>query len=95
MDINENSTVLEQAMPVQVTEAEAEQQQGFNVSFPEWLKAKTGSGSIEEYMEHPMNFTHNKAMARIIRGATGLFGALDLAIIDIGVGALELFRGEK
>jgi hypothetical protein len=26
MDINENSTVLEQAMPVQVTEAEAEQE---------------------------------------------------------------------
>jgi hypothetical protein len=65
------------------------------IKLPDFMKAKTGEGSIEDYLEHPLNFNKSNAIARMIRGATGLLGALDLAIIDIGVGLLEFLKGKK
>lgn len=55
--------------------------------------AETGDGPISDYMDHPLNFNNSKSMARIIRGATGMLGKLNLAIVDIGVGVLEFAKG--
>ena len=57
--------------------------------------AETGDGPISQYMDHALNFNNSKAMARILRGVTGLIGSLNLAIIDIGVGVLEFFKKDK
>jgi hypothetical protein len=65
------------------------------LNMPDWLTAKTGEGSLESYLEHPMNFNKSLAIARIIRGATGILGSLDLAVIDIGMGMLEFIKGRK
>ena len=59
------------------------------------FSAETGAGSIGEYIEHPLNFNQSKSVARILRGLTGIMGNLNLAIIDVGLGVLELFKGEK
>lgn len=61
----------------------------------DFIKAKTGEGSIEDYLEHPLNFNHSKGMGRMIRGLTGLFGDLDLAIVDIMIGALDVVKLTK
>lgn len=60
-----------------------------------WIRAKTGPGTIESYLDHPLNTSSSKGVAQMLRGATGLFGALDLAIIDIGLGAVEVLRERK
>lgn len=59
------------------------------------LKSPTGAGSIGDYLEHPMNFNSSKGMARVLRGLTGMMGSLDLAIIDITVGILDLLKTNK
>jgi hypothetical protein len=64
----------------------------FDFSF---LKAKTGEGSIDHYLDHPMNFNESRAVARMLRGASGLIGELDLAVIDIAVGAMDFMRGRR
>lgn len=64
----------------------------FDFSF---LKAKTGEGSIDFYLEHPMNFNESRAVARILRGASGMVGELDLAVIDIAVGVMDFMRGRR
>lgn len=56
------------------------------------LKSKTGEGSIEDYKDHPLNFNNNKYIGQILRGLTGILGALDLAIIDISMGILGFFK---
>lgn len=61
----------------------------------DFLLAKTGDGSIESYIDHPLNFSRSKGLAQIIRGATGLVGELDLAIVDIGLGAFNMMREGK
>lgn len=66
-----------------------QQRRGLDLSF---LKAETGEGPIESYFDHPLNFNESKGMARILRGATGLFGSLNLAIIDIGIGLLDVMK---
>lgn len=68
------------------------QSRGMDLSF---LKASTGSGPIEDYLDHPLNFNKGKGMAQMIRGATGLLGSLDLAIIDIFVGLLQFTKEKK
>lgn len=68
------------------------QPKSINLGF---LQTKTGSGDIADYIDHPMNFRHNEGMAQILRGLTGLFDDLDLAIIDIFVGAYRLISGKK
>jgi len=53
------------------------------------LKSPTGEGDITQYLEHPLNYHESVAMAKIIRGMTGLLGNLNLAIVDIFVGLLQ------
>jgi hypothetical protein len=65
---------------------------GFNMSL---LTAKTGDGPIEAYLDHPLNFNGSKPVAQMLRCFTGLFGALDYALVDIGMGALNFMRGRK
>lgn len=60
-----------------------------------FLTTKTGEGSIDYYIDHPLNFNKGKGMAQVIRGFTGLFGALDLAVIDILVGMLQFSKEKK
>lgn len=61
-----------------------------------FLTAKTGSGSIEDYILHPLNFGGSRGMAQILRGCTGIAGDLDLALIDIVIGGFNLFaEGRK
>jgi hypothetical protein len=71
--LSENVEVIEQP----------QQSGGLFASLPDILRAKTGPGSVEEYLEHPLNFSKNMGLARIIRGSTGILGALDLAIITL------------
>jgi hypothetical protein len=59
------------------------------------MTAETGDGSVGDYIEHPMNFLKSKGLARVLRGLTGIFGSLSLAIIDIAVGALEFSKERK
>lgn len=61
----------------------------------EWLKTPTGDGAIEEYIEHPLNFFKSKGFAQILRGATGFFGNLKLAVIDIVLGILQFAKERK
>jgi len=77
----------------QSIEPEVEQQpKGFDFSF---FFAKTGGGSIDGYIHHPLNIKNSKGVAQILRGSTGLLGASDLAIIDIGIGLVNVIREGK
>lgn len=60
-----------------------------------WIRAKTGPGTIESYINHPLNTSGSRGVAQMLRGATGLLGDLDLAVIDIGLGAIEVLRERK
>jgi hypothetical protein len=60
-----------------------------------FLKAPTGEGSIESYMDHPMNFNRSKSLAQIIRGMTGMLGELNLAIFDVVIGAFNYVKERK
>ena len=60
-----------------------------------WIKAKTGPGSIESYIDHPLNTSKSRGVAQILRGATGLAGDLDLAVIDIGLGLVEVIKEKR
>lgn len=71
---------------------EPEVKKGFDLSF---LKAPTGSGSVSEYVDHALNFNNSMGMARVLRGVTGLMGDLNLAIVDIVVGALDVLKTSK
>lgn len=72
---------------------EVQEQRVFQI--PEFLKAKTGSGSIESYIEHPMNMGKSEPFARILRGLTGMFNSLDYAIIDIVIGGFQFIKKTK
>ena len=56
----------------------------------EFLRTPTGEGSIESHLEHPLNFNKSMAVARIIRGLSGFLGNLNLALVDIFIGVIEL-----
>jgi hypothetical protein len=60
---------------------------GIDMSF---LKSETGAGDLAEYIYHPFNFNNSKPVARILRGATGMFGNINLAIADILLGIFEM-----
>lgn len=65
---------------------------GLNLNF---LMAETGEGSIDLYLEHPININQSKGLAQVLRGATGLFGSLNLAIIDILIGLMNYSKEKK
>lgn len=56
------------------------------------LFSKTGDGSIESYIDHPLNNKKSRGMAQILRGLTGIAGELDYAIIDIALGSFQYTR---
>jgi len=91
--------IINEEIPVQaevVEEQQVEEQQGNGLQLNfQWLKTKTGEGPISSYIDHPLNFNNSDAMAHIIRGATGFFDSLDLAIIDIAVGIFKMTNGRK
>lgn len=60
-----------------------------------WLKAKTGPGTIESYIDHPLDASRSRGVAQILRGVTGLAGDLDLAVIDIGLGLVEVIKEKR
>lgn len=62
---------------------------------PQWLKSPTGGGSIESYVNHPLNFNGSWGLAQVIRGLTGIFTNLDYAVIDIVMGALKMSNASK
>lgn len=64
----------------------------FDFSF---LLAKTGEGSVDGYVDHPLNFSRSKGLAQILRGVTGLVGELDLAVVDIGIGTFNMMKEGK
>jgi hypothetical protein len=76
-------------LPLQVEAPEAEEEVRISL---EWIKAQTGDGVIEDYMDHPLNFNRSRGMARVLRGLTGLIGGLNFALADIVIGAMELFK---
>jgi hypothetical protein len=59
------------------------------------LTTKTGEGTIEKYQDHPLNFNKSGGIAQILRGLTGFMGALDLAVIDIGMGIFRVMQDRK
>lgn len=61
--------------------------------FPEWLKAQTGAGSVDDYLEHTLNFNNSRSLARIIRGLSGIFeNGLNYAVVDIVMGVFEFSK---
>lgn len=61
----------------------------------EILTAETGEGSIEMYIEHPLNFNNSKGVARVLRGLTGIMGNLNYAIVDIVIGSLDVLKSSS
>lgn len=76
------------------TSQESEKKQGVSIDFS-ILKTPTGRGSIEERISHSMNFSKSRGVAQIIRGLEGFFGGLDLAIIDIIMGFVEVIKERR
>ena len=68
---------------------------GFQLPDLDFLKARTGDGSIEDYIEHPLNNHGSRGVAQILRGLTGMFGSLDLGIVDVVLGAFEFTKEKK
>jgi hypothetical protein len=70
---------------------------GYSSSNPilNFLKSKTGTGTIESYNNHPLNFKNNHFLSQVIRGLTGLIGSLDLALIDVVIGTIGYFKEVK
>lgn len=97
--LNDIAGVQEQPitdLPTQEYPVEEEQVENVGSDFFRTIiTAETGAGSISEYKEHPMNFTNSKAFAHVLRGLTGIFGSLNLAIIDIGVGAFQFLKEKR
>lgn len=86
----------EEAAPAapDLTAATDAPEQEKKISF-DFLFQKTGPGSIDEYIDHPLNMGRSKGVAQIIRGFTGILGALDLAIVDIFLGVLQTIKEKK
>lgn len=94
MSINEE--MYQEQVQQETIEAEQPQQVNSGLTFNfGFLKAPTGDGAVEDYMDEPLNFDKSKSTARILRGFTGLLGALNLAIIDIVIGMLEKVKERK
>lgn len=96
------SDLLREAMNDEAREAaeideeyiEAPEEPGVRIAIPDlsFLAAHTGAGTIEEYVDHPLNFDRTKSTARILRGLTGICGELNYALIDIGLGVIEKIK---
>lgn len=74
-----------------MTEGMATEGQKLNIDLS-FLRARTGEGRIDDYVNHPLNFSGSRGVAQILRGCTGMLGELDLAIVDIVVGGFNVIR---
>jgi hypothetical protein len=81
LDLNENDPVS-----AEISAPEAAR--------PSWwdrlITAETGEGPLSSYRNHTINFTGDDGGARLARGMTGLFDNLNLAVVDLVVGAVQL-----
>lgn len=91
--LNENEAAAPEA-PEVAEEFEETGGAGFRFSMPDlsFLAARTGEGSVDEYINHPLNFDGRQSTARILRGCTGLCGQLDYALVDIALGVIEKIK---
>ncbi|UWG95520.1 hypothetical protein LPY66_11360 [Dehalobacter sp. DCM] len=82
-----------------IEDIEQEESENRGISLPSidfsWLRTPTGDGTIEERLEHPLNYSKSRGVAQIIRGAEGFFGSLNLAIVDIVLGILEVMKEKR
>ena len=53
------------------------------------LKTPTGGGSVQQYIEHPLNVPRSEGIAQTIRGVTGFLGDTSYAIVDILFGLIR------
>jgi hypothetical protein len=56
------------------------------------LKTPTGDGSIDSYLDHPLNPNGSRGIAQMLRGATGFVGELKFALVDIILGYFNFTR---
>lgn len=96
-EIANNETVGTVTDPGETVESFESQEQPSkaNEMFSRMMTAETGAGSIGDYLEHPMNFNKSHGLAQILRGLTGIIGNLNLAIIDVVMGALRFSKERK
>ena len=74
---------------------EGEKLQGLKLDFS-FLLSVTGQGSIEERMDHPLNFLKSRGLAQVLRGLEGLLGQdLKLALVDIVIGVLNFTKERR
>jgi hypothetical protein len=72
-----------------------EQPSGIDLSgITSLLKTPTGPGEIADYVGHPLNFDGSAGMAQVLRGLTGIFDNLALAVVDIAIGVVRWKRGK-
>lgn len=86
--------VEEEPVGFELEMPEVEERQGFSFDLG-FLRTRTGAGTVEERINHPLNFSHSKGVAQIIRGLEGFFDSLDLAIIDIVMGVVEVIKEKR
>lgn len=86
-------TQTEEAAAAAVESEVIEPQRRFVI--PAWVKSQTGPGDVDEYINHPMNFGHSLGFAQILRGLTGIVGELRYALLDIGLGLLQINKERK
>ena len=53
------------------------------------LTAETGPGPVSDYRDHPLNPGASVGCAHVLRGLTGIFGSLNLALADVAVGVVR------
>ncbi|MDP4170148.1 MAG: hypothetical protein Q8906_06015 [Bacillota bacterium] len=96
-EVANQETVQANEMPtIEPLEMETQQEPSrINEILNKILTAETGAGSVEDYLDHPMNFLKSRGLAKILRGFTGIFGSLSLAVIDIALGTLEFSKERK
>ena len=59
------------------------------------VKKPTGSGAVDDYLNHPLNFSQSAGLGQLIRGLTGLLGALDYAVVDIILGIFRVLMERR
>jgi hypothetical protein len=96
--IGNYQSVEEAIEPEQAQDAEVEKESvsPFSVfsQVIEFLKTERGPGSIEDYVDNPLNFKRSMGLAQVLRGLTGFLGSMEYAVVDIVVGWIRL-KGEK
>lgn len=74
----------------------ATEQPKSSFDFLEFLKTPTGSGSVESYIDHSVNFNNSRGVARVLRGLSGFLKSdLNFAVVDVVVGLVEVFTSKK